>query len=1684
MRRALKITLWILGSLILLVLLAGVFLNSYWGQNIVRGRAEVFLRDKLKTQVRIGFLGVGFPKSIVIRDVLLLDKTQDTLLALGELRVNISMLALLSSKIDVQQVLLSGVHAHIYRKLHDTDFNFTYIINAFAGKPRDTTIPRDTTSKPLAITVGKVQLTDIHARFDDYTGGTRMAVDLNQLELSMKKLDLDKMLFHVGKLTVDGLSGSFIQDTSWLPATQHTGGKADLQLIADDIDLQKIAFSFSDKQSKLSFTTRVGALQLQVNKFGLSEQLIDIKTLAISSTDFALLMGTHPVATHDTGSTPSAIIDEGWHLRAGDIDLSGVHFRMDDESAARIPKGIDYAHLNLREVAVKLHDAKYDRDSLSGTLRHLAAKEQSGVQVNEMRAHFSYNLQGAVLDQLYLETPNTTLQDHLEVHYHSLASLKDSLKAMNMRVDLVKSTIAVSDILLFVPELETQKMFGENRNASIRLETKFNGRLDKLDINRFHLAGLRNTEILLSGRIAGLPDADKISYDINIAKFLSSSADLSTFVPDSVLSFIRIPDGFGIAGTVSGTIRDYKANLNIASTDGLAQISGRLAMSPGKGREQYDMAVSTAQLNVGRILKQDSVLGAVSARFVAKGTGFDPKVMNAVVDGNILSAMIMGYRYHDISLYGKMAAQKGDIDMIAADPNLRMQLKGHADFSGKYVAALADIRMDSIDFQALKLYSSELRASGTIHADFPELNPEYPRGSFVWWQPVINAGGKRFYLDSLYVLSNPSADSGQNIVADLGVLHASVTGRIPLTGIAPAIKEHISRHYNFDTRVKPAQDTGKVQTVPEDYSLNVAVDVADKPMLRSILPGLTSFDSIRLRAHVTSRVLSLDLLVPDLVYGTTAIEGGSVKVRATDSAFTYDATVDRISQDKFSLWATNVNGKIDQDTITVNVSISDAARQPRFVLAADIQKAGDSQVIHLRPGLMLDYRDWQVAQPNRIVLAGDGFYIHNFGITDNGQHIGANSAQPVINAPLKVDITNFKLSNITQALSSSDTLLASGLLGGYVNVEQFKPGVIVSGDLQIVDLSLLGDTVGNLRLQVNNKQENTLDAKVRLAGNGNDIALEGAWYLKTKDGNDFNFNADVNAVSMRSIEALTMHHIKNSSGFLRGKLSLQGTVKAPVVRGTLQTDNFKTTVSMLNATFKMPSEKITFTGDAVTFNNFIIRDENDNKATLNGGIDIRNLSDLQMDMKLRANKWRALHSTEKDNKTFYGDLLLTTNLNVKGTPTAPLVDGTINILKGTKVTVVNPESNPEIESRKGIVRFVNMKDTGRRNVLVPKITATAKVSQKKGSDINVNITVDKEAEFSLIIDKSSGDFLTVKGDANINASVTPGGTIGLTGSYALTDGAYQLNYNLVKRRFRIAQGSMITFAGDPVKGTILDVTAVYEAQVSPYDLVQRQVADVTQLNYYKQRLPFDVKLFMNGPILTPRLTFDIVLPESKANKLSADQIDLVQGKLSQVRTDTSELNKQVFAILILNRFVSDDPFSSGAGSSASFTALQSVSTFIGEQLNRAAGKLVKGVDFSVDLATTEDYTSGSLRQRTDLNLAASKQLLNDRLKLTLGNNFELDGPQSGSGNSSSFVPSNLAADYLLSADGKYTLRGYRRAYDVGVLQGFVTETGLNFIVSYDYNKIRSVFRKQRKRDTGEGADERVTKEGKKVKEKK
>jgi hypothetical protein len=67
-----------------------------------------------------------------------------------------------------------------------------------------------------------------------------------------------------------------------------------------------------------------------------------------------------------------------------------------------------------------------------------------------------------------------------------------------------------------------------------------------------------------------------------------------------------------------------------------------------------------------------------------------------------------------------------------------------------------------------------------------------------------------------------------------------------------------------------------------------------------------------------------------------------------------------------------------------------------------------------------------------------------------------------------------------------------------------------------------------------------------------------------------------------------------------------------------------------------------------------------------------------------------------------------------------------------------------------------------------------------------------------------------------------------------------------------------------------------------------------------------------------------------------------------------------------------------------------------EQLNKLAAGLIDGVDLTFDVTSTDDYTTGEQRSRTDLNIGVSKRLLNERLTVSVGSNFELEGPKNSS----------------------------------------------------------------------------------------
>ena len=214
---------------------------------------------------------------------------------------------------------------------------------------------------------------------------------------------------------------------------------------------------------------------------------------------------------------------------------------------------------------------------------------------------------------------------------------------------------------------------------------------------------------------------------------------------------------------------------------------------------------------------------------------------------------------------------------------------------------------------------------------------------------------------------------------------------------------------------------------------------------------------------------------------------------------------------------------------------------------------------------------------------------------------------------------------------------------------------------------------------------------------------------------------------------------------------------------------------------------------------------------------------------------------------------------------------------------------------------------------------------------------------------------------------------------------------------------------------------------------------------------------MTGELLKPIIKFDIALPE---NLLALwPEVDT---KLVQMRTDEAETNKQVFALLLLGSFVQENPFqSAAAGTDVSLMARQSASKILSDQLNQLAGSLISGVDINFDLNSSQDYSTGTVQNQTDLNVKVSKNLFSDRVRVTVGSDFQLE--QTNPNQNTTNIAGDVSVDYRLTRDGRYMVRVYRKDQYESILQAQIVETGLSFILTFDYNQFRELF--QNKKET-------------------
>lgn len=1662
-RIVIKTILFIFAFLILIVIL----IQTGPVQNFIRKKAVAYLENKLHTKVQVGRLYVGLPKNIILENIYVEDRQNDTLLYGGKLKINLNLLRLIfKGDIDFKSIELDNITAKIKRQLPDTAFNFQFIIDAFAPKDKTADKPKDTTSSS-AIAIRSVELNKIRLVYKDVITGNDAETWIGHLDTKFDQFDLDHLHFDVPETNISGVTARIYQVKPLAtPAPQikdnpGTTQAPAIQLNFKEVNLDNVKLDYRNDLSAVYALVDLGALKVKPNKIDLDNRIIDLQNVSLDNTIAAIRLGKNEqakIAVKETGNKINSQSDEAWHIQVASVDINNNKLQFDNDNNPRIKTGMDYSHLKMDAFTIQMNDLLYIADSIAGKIRKGEFKEQSGFVLNELRTDFLYSKNEAHLNGLYIKTPGTELKRSVAIHYASLEALQKDMGNLQIDLDLQDSKLLVKDVLTFVPALKQQPAFADP-NTTWYLNSRITGRVADLQIAALQVRGLQDTKIDVSGRITGLPEMKNLSANLIIKNITSSRRDVALFVPKNTLpSTITLPGFFNLKGNIKGNTAALNTNLALTTDLGDASVKGSFRNITDMQKAAYDASIDTRSLQIGTIIQNKQMFGAVSASFTSKGTGFDPKTANAVMNGKIHSAVIKQYTYHDLTLNGKIADQKVSMDAATIDPNIHFAFTAAADLSQKYPAIQFTGTIDSIKLQPLHLTSEAIIYRGKIEADFPVTDPDKLEGKLFLTQTLFVQNNQRLQLDTVKLLAGNS-DSGSYIVLTSAVVNARLQGQYKLTQLGNIFQQAIQPYF--------AVAPGKTVVTNEPYDFTLNLYVLDNPALKVFVPALDRMDSVKLESHFSDKNGWTALIkAPAVDMGPNKIRGLYIQAGTSQNAIDITASFKKFTSGRsIAVDNTIVKAKLAGNKIDFTLNIKDRQTVNKYNIKGLFQQpaTGGYQFSIQPDSLLLNYDAWTVTPDNKISITNDGLNANNLVLSKNGQQLKLTSLTANANAPMDIDFTNFKLATLT-GFVQSDSTLANGTLNGKITLNDLAKQPVFTGDLTINDLSIKNDTVGNVHLLVNNKTQDTYSADITLSGRGNDVKITGNYYSQPGNNSRFDLDLDIREMPMATAQAFSNGAIRDASGSVNGKFKVTGNLEKPAVNGDLNFNKARFNLSMLNNYFGIDQEKIAVNSEGIRFDQFSIKDSAQNTLTIDGLAATSDFSHYKFNLDIKARNFKALNSTKKDNKLFYGQLYFNTNLKISGTEGLPVVDGRLVVNEKTKMTVVLPQREPGVADRDGVVEFVDM-DAPLNDSLFLRGIDSLNTSAITGMDVSANIEVNREAEFSLIIDESTGDFLNVKGEALLNAGIDPSGKVTLTGSYELDKGSYDLTFNLLHRKFDIQKGSRIVWEGEPTSATV-DISAKYIANAAPLDLVKNQLGPdvaVNARNTYLQKLPFEVYLKMQGQLLKPQITFDIVLPENKSYSVANDILVTVRARLVQMRQEEGEMNKQVFSLLLLNRFVADNPFNSSSSSlSVNTLARQSVSKLLTEQLNRLADDLVSGVDLNFDIQSADDYTSGQRRDRTELNVGLSKKLLNDKITVSIGSNFELEGPQNSTYQASN-IAGNVAIDYQLSRDNRYLLRAYRKNEYQGVIDGYVVETGVAFIITLDYNKFSEIFRKKKTR---------------------
>ncbi|CAN5261798.1 hypothetical protein BH09BAC1_BH09BAC1_11290 [soil metagenome] len=1627
----------LLGILAMLILLL-ITLRIPAVQTFIANKVTAFVTDKTGGHIRIEKVRINFIDNVMLKGIYVEEPDGDTLLYAGMLEVDISLWRILKQEIYIDDIELQDATASITQSAETGDFNFQYIIDAFT----DSTAVVDTTPSNWKISAN-------HAHFEN----VQFALDIEVLKLN-----------------------------------SHFGS---FDITLDILDLNEQAIEADE-----------------------IELLDSYVFLTLATTGDTTLAVDTVIATSDS-VMKFPLPDIGWAFKLNDLKMERIHIKLDQAGAVSM-KGFDYNHLDLKDINIELSDLVWEAQYFTINIDGISFKSADGTNIENLSGYLEATDNMITINDLKLKTPGITIDWDAKINYKNFSDLMALDPTMGIEIDLKQTDLKVGDLEPFLPFLWTDSILApQARQAKLNMEIHAEGTLGDLQLSQVLLSTNSVTSLDISVTVKGLPDYEKAVFDIELNEITTTYFDVLALIGDigipkgvaklgtinltgeikgrmdSInarnviiktsgttgmagnikavglpnidktrfaidLDYVRthvdevlpllggdtLPDmvmklgTIAYSGTFNGTITDMKLN-GLLTTD-LGSLTADLSATFNKEYTfaTYNAKVGLDTFDLGTMLATPD-LGRVSLDATAKGEGLTINTLHTEMDVVITELEAMKYNYHDIIIGGNVDKMQFNGNIKIDDPNLKFDFDGLVNLNDSAPTFGFNAHLDTINLHKLHLTNSPLGLSMVMKVDLTGLSSTDVDGQAVITDIIVNDSAVFYRMDS-FVVEAFDSDTGKTIQIRSPILNGYIAGKYNIEALPRELMAFIDSYIG---NVADSLNKPYVPKEPQQFDLLLTVS-NPQPLLNLVVPGLLlDTASITGRFDNEKNDLIIAASIPNIRYDSLAIKNVNIRSGGRGKRFGVLVIVDTLTYGSdIDIPHTRLYTFVSNDSLRYGLNMYNAdTTEYRLKLGGFMQQKGPDYSFSFDRPMILNGDTWENLQGNSLIITPTGMTFDRFGFQNGQRMFQINTPDTLAGKnPLELQFKNFPLDELSE-LVSYEGLAVAGTISGKATLYDFTEGLDFISDLSINSIKVNENPVGDITIIALRKGP---DINVNMALTGpNQLTLNGKINTQTQ-----NLSGKLNAgrIDLKVVEPFLKDFIKESSGFITAEASISGSYKKPEINGSLSFHDMSTFIIMAGSQFTLPDNKVSFTSKLISLGNFKILDADKKQATITGSITHDYFTDLRLDLRFNTDEFTFLNTKPSLDELFYGKLVLGIKATVTGPISLPKIDLTTVTKEGTNMTVAPMTLQEGAQDASYVIYYSpNSGDTLERNKRYNVSTLPI--------DLTINLEITDDAKFFVLVDPATGDQLEVVAKGDLAVNIPSNGNISIIGGLEIVSGSYQLTQAFLKRKFIIEKGSRIDLSGDPMDAR-LNISALYKTRISTYSLIGEQATTLTAQEQAAARKPSEVHvvLMMSGPLSSPELSFDIRMPDSQGISSIAER------RLQQIRQDQNELNKQVFGILLMNSFITDDGVGGGGGVPGQNAALKSVSGLINQQLSRFASK-IKGFSVNVDASSYQGYSASDANNSvTEVGVTVSQVVFDDRLEIRAGADVNLES-NTGNANQGSGLTQwagDFVLEYKLSESGKYRVKVFNTTAYSLLYQNNVNRTGVGLTFQHSFRKMK------------------------------